>query len=280
VTTPRQALNAALCLAMAGTAVAVAPQVLATLAVACAGAASIEVLRPLHARRRARAALVTDLVHAAGNRLLQLPATFAALTVLGPVAAWTVPGPVRSGLHGLPWWGQTAIVFILSDLANYLGHRAMHGVPLLWRVHAVHHSSEHLDWLATARAHPLDQAFTVTTTALPAIALGVLDAQPWLLTLLFLYYPFVSHANADLRLPGIERVVVTPRFHHWHHAADAHNANFGGFLAVWDHLFGTTHASGGFPDRYGIDDAAIDGKDYLGQVLSPLTRRALPQPAR
>jgi sterol desaturase/sphingolipid hydroxylase (fatty acid hydroxylase superfamily) len=156
----------------------------------------------------------------------------------------------------------------------------MHGVPLLWRVHAVHHSSEHLDWLATARAHPLDQAFTVTTTALPAIALGVLDAQPWLLTLLFLYYPFVSHANADLHLPGIERVVVTPRFHHWHHAADAHSANFGGFLAVWDHLFGTTHAPHGFPERYGIDDAALDAKDYLGHVLSPLTRQALPQPAR
>jgi sterol desaturase/sphingolipid hydroxylase (fatty acid hydroxylase superfamily) len=171
-------------------------------------------------------------------------------------------------------------VFILSDLANYVGHRAMHRVPALWRVHAVHHSSEHLDWLATARAHPLDQAFTVTTTALPAIALGVLDAQPWLLTLLFLYYPFVSHANADLRIPGIERVVVTPRVHHWHHAARPHTANFGGFLAVWDHLFGTADTPRGFPERYGIGDAALDAEDYLGHVLSPLTRQARPQPVQ
>jgi sterol desaturase/sphingolipid hydroxylase (fatty acid hydroxylase superfamily) len=280
MTTPRQALNAALCVAMAGAAVAVAPLVLLTLVVAAAGAAAIEVLRPLHPRRRTRAALATDLVHAAGNRLLQLPATLAALAVLAPVATWLVPGPARTGLHGLPWWAQTAIVFVLSDLANYLGHRAMHRVPALWRLHAVHHSSEQLDWLATARAHPLDQAFTVTTTALPAIALGVLDAQPWLLTLLFLYYPFVSHANADLHLPQIERIVVTPRFHHWHHALDAHPANFGGFLAVWDHLFGTADTSSGFPDRYGINDPALDADDYLGHMLSPLTRRPLPQPAR
>lgn len=279
MTTPRQALNAALCVAMAGGAVIVVPQVLATLAIAAAAAASIEVLRPLHPRRRTRAALATDLVHAAGNRFLQLPATFAALVVLAPLATWLVPGPVRSGLDGLPWWAQTAIVFVLSDLANYFGHRAMHRVPALWRLHAVHHSSEQLDWLATARAHPLDQAFTVTTTALPAIALGVLDAQPWLLTLLFLYYPFVSHANADLHLPEIERVIVTPRFHHWHHALGTRTANFGGFLAVWDHLFGTAHDAGGYPDRYGIRDTALGSDDYLGHVLSPLTRSPGPRPA-
>jgi sterol desaturase/sphingolipid hydroxylase (fatty acid hydroxylase superfamily) len=277
--TPRRALNAAVCVAMAIAAVVVAPLVLVTLAVAGAGAASIEVLRPLHPRRRTRAGVATDLVHAVGNRFLLLPATFAALTVLGPLATWVMPGAVRSGLHGLPWWGQTVIVFIISDLANYLAHRAMHRVPLLWRVHAVHHSSEHLDWLATARSHPLDQAFSVTITALPAIALGVLDAQPWLLTLLFLYYPFLSHANADLRLAGIERLIVTPRFHHWHHAEDANPGNFGGFLAVWDHLFGTAHAPSGFPERYGIGDAALDAEDYLGHVLSPLTRQALPEPA-
>jgi sterol desaturase/sphingolipid hydroxylase (fatty acid hydroxylase superfamily) len=280
MTTPRQVLNVALGVAMAGTAAAVAPAALATLAIAGAAAASIEVLRPLHPRRRSRAALATDLTHAVGNRFLQLPATLAALTVLAPVATWLVPDPARSGLHALPWWGRTVIVLVLSDLANYLGHRAMHRVPALWRLHAVHHSSEQLDWLATARAHPLDQAFTVTTTALPAIALGALEAQPWLLTLLFLYYPFVSHANADLHLPEIERIIVTPRFHHWHHALGTRTGNFGGFLAVWDHLFGTAHAPSGFPERYGIGDTTLDD-DYLGHVLSPLalTRSPGPRPA-
>jgi len=277
---PRRALNAAVCVAMAGAAVTLAWQVLAALAIAGAAAASIEVLRPLHPRRRTGAALVTDLTHAVGNRFLQLPAALAALTMLSPAAIWLVPGPVRSGLHGLPWWAQTVILFVLSDLANYFGHRALHRVPLLWRFHAVHHSSEQLDWLATARAHPLDQAFTVATTALPSIALGVLDTQPWVLTLLFLYYPFVSHANADLHLPEIERIVVTPRFHHWHHAAATPTTNFGGFLAVWDHLFGTADAADGFPDRYGIGDATLGSDDYLGQLLSPLTRRTAPRPGR
>jgi sterol desaturase/sphingolipid hydroxylase (fatty acid hydroxylase superfamily) len=269
MTNLRRAANATLCAALVGAAVVVAPQVLVPLVIAGAAAASVEVLRPLHAYRRTRAALATDLVHAIGNRFLQVPAAVAALTVLGPAATWAVPGTVRSGLHTLPWWVASLIVFVLSDLANYFGHRAVHRVPLLWRFHAVHHSSEQLDWLATARGHPLDQAFTVTTTALPAIALGMLDAQPWLLTLLFLYYPFISHANADLHLPRIERIVVTPRFHHWHHAAGPRTGNFGGFLAVWDHLFGTAHAPAGFPDRYGIDGATLGGEDYLGHLLSP-----------
>jgi sterol desaturase/sphingolipid hydroxylase (fatty acid hydroxylase superfamily) len=271
MTTLRQAANATLGAALIGAAFVVAPEVLVPLAIAGAAAASIEVLRPLHPQRRTRATLATDLVHAVGNRFIQVPVAVAALTVLGPLATWAVPGTIRTGLHTSPWWVATVVVFVLSDLANYFGHRAMHGVPLLWRLHAVHHSSEQLDWLATARAHPLDQAFTVTTTALPAIALGVLDAQPWLLTLLFVYYPFISHANADLHLPRIERVVVTPRFHHWHHAAVARATNFGGFLAVWDHLFGTAHAPAGFPDRYGIDGTALHRANYLGHLLSPTT---------
>jgi sterol desaturase/sphingolipid hydroxylase (fatty acid hydroxylase superfamily) len=253
-------------------AVAVAPQILLALLVAGAAAASIEVLWPLHSTKRDRASRTTDLVHAIGNRFLQVPVAIAALTVVGRLAMWVVPDAVHSTVDGLPWWGQTAIVLVLGDLANYCGHRAMHRVPLLWRLHAVHHSSERLDWLATARAHPLDQAFSVTTSALPAVVLGVVETQPWVLALIFLYYPFVSHANADVHLPWVERVIVTPRFHHWHHAdlGPTQTGNFGGFLAVWDHLFRTAHAPDGFPDRYGIGDPALGAKGYLGQLLSPL----------
>lgn len=246
------------------------------LALAALGAASVEVLWPLHGRQRPARAWATDLVHAVGNRTITLPVSYAALTVLGPMAAWLVPGPVRSGVQALPWWLQVVVVLILGDLAGYGTHRALHRVPLLWRLHAVHHSSEHLDWLATARAHPLDQALSVVITALPGLALAGGGELPWALGLFFLYYPFLSHADAALRLPGLDRVLVTPRFHHWHHAAEPgmHHANFGGFLSVWDHLFGTVHQPAGHPDRYGIGDPVLAGADHLGHLLAPITRRA------
>jgi len=57
-----------------------------------------------------------------------------------------------------------------------------------------------------------------------------------------------------VRVPLVDRVVVSPEFHHWHHAADvaAHNRDYGTILSVWDRLFGTAHEPGGFPGGYGI----------------------------
>jgi sterol desaturase/sphingolipid hydroxylase (fatty acid hydroxylase superfamily) len=134
----------------------------------------------------------------------------------------------------------------------------------------VHHSSEHLDWLATSRVHPLDLTFNITAATLPAAALGYLAAQPWLVAVQFLY-PFLLHANARVRLPAVGCVLVCPEFHHWHHAAATkpHGANFGAFLSVWDRLLGTAHEPGGFPDRYGIGDARLAEGDYLCHLLAP-----------
>jgi sterol desaturase/sphingolipid hydroxylase (fatty acid hydroxylase superfamily) len=268
------ALNAAVSLAAVATAVALAPEPLVGLAVAGTIAALVEVLWPLHDRRRTRAALLTDLTHAVGNRYLVIVLFVLVLALTGPVAAALVPAPVREAVGAWPAPARLAVVFVLTDLANYLGHVALHRVPALWRLHAVHHSSEHLDWLATARVHPLDLALSTAAAALPAYALGLGLDSPWLLTFLFLY-PFVTHANARVRIPVLDRVLVSPEFHHWHHAEDpaAHDRNFGAALAVWDRLFGTTHEPGGFPARYGIGDPALAGADYAGHLASPFRRR-------
>jgi sterol desaturase/sphingolipid hydroxylase (fatty acid hydroxylase superfamily) len=259
--------------------VALAPLSLVGLVVAATSAASLEVVTPLHRWRRPRRALLTDLTHAVGNRYLVLPLTALLLGVLAPVAHGLVPDPVRAALSDLPWWAQLAVVFALTDLANYAAHRAMHRVPVLWRFHAVHHSSEHLDWLATARVHPIDLALNITVASLPTYALGYADQQPWLATFLFLY-PFLAHADARLRLPVLDRVIVSPAFHHWHHADDpaAHDRNFGAILSVWDRLLGTAHEPAGYPERYGIGRPELAGDAYLGHLVSPLRRRGIGVP--
>jgi sterol desaturase/sphingolipid hydroxylase (fatty acid hydroxylase superfamily) len=269
------AANVAVSLAVVALTVRLAAETLVGLVVAAMVAASLEVLHPLHDRRRTRAALLTDLTHAVGNRFLILPAVVLLFRGIGTAITRVVPDAVPAAFGALPWWGQLAVAFPLADLGSYLGHRALHQVPLLWRLHRVHHSSGHLDWLATSRTHPLDLVLNLTAATIPAYALGYVDRQPWLLSALFLY-PFVAHANARLPLPGLDRVLVSPAFHHWHHAAvpEAHDRNFGAILSVWDRLFGTAHEPGGWPARYGVGLPALDTATYGGHLVSPLRRYA------
>jgi sterol desaturase/sphingolipid hydroxylase (fatty acid hydroxylase superfamily) len=148
-------------------------------------------------------------------------------------------------------------------------------VPALWRLHRVHHSSEQLDWLATSRGHALDQAFGLLLMAVPALALAAPTEGGAVITFLYVY-PFVVHANVRIRLGGLERLVVSPWFHHWHHAEDAagHDRNFATLLTLWDHLFGTAARIEGFPDSYGISDSELAGGDFLTHLATPFRRRA------
>lgn len=266
----RTAANVAASAAFAVVGIVTAPELLLGLAVAAAVGISLEVLAPLHEGRRPARAWAVDLTHAFGDRAMIVPLVAVGLAVAGPVVEAAVPAGVRHGVAGLPWLAQLAVVVAATDLANYLAHRALHRVPLLWSFHAVHHSSERLDWLATSRVHPLDLAVNIVAVTLPTAALGKVELAPWLVTFFFVY-PFVTHANARIRLRGVDAVLVTPAFHHWHHADqhEAYDRNFGMFLSVWDRLFGTAVDSREFPTRYGIGSAGLDGADYLGHLVLP-----------
>jgi sterol desaturase/sphingolipid hydroxylase (fatty acid hydroxylase superfamily) len=232
--------------------------------------ASLEVLRPLAGGRRTF--WIKDLTHAIGNRALILPPLLAIVSVLGPVLFRATPAAVHHVL-AKPNPVSLIAVLVVSDLFNYLAHRLLHRVGWLWRFHAVHHSSEHLDWLATSRGHPIDQIVNLTAASLPVIALGGAGYAPALIAFLYLY-PFVLHANARLRCPWLGLVFVTPVFHHWHHAEEevAHDRNFGAILSIWDRMFGTAMNDQCYPAGYGIGDAGLDRQDYVGQLVSPLRR--------
>lgn len=266
----RTAANVVASAAFAVVGIVTAPELLLGLTIAAAVGTSLEVLAPLHEGRRSARAWAVDLTHAVGDRAMIVPLVALGLAVAGPVLETAVPAGVRDGIAGLPWLAQLAVIVMATDLANYLAHRALHRVPLLWSFHAVHHSSERLDWLATSRVHPLDLAVNIVAVTLPTAALGRIELAPWLVTFFFVY-PFVTHANARLRMRGVGAVLVTPAFHHWHHAdeRDAYDRNFGMFLSLWDRLFGTAVDSDEFPTRYGIGSGDLDGADYLGHLTLP-----------
>lgn len=186
-----------------------------------------------------------------------------------PALSWREPG------H----WLGVVLALLALDLVGYGLHRLMHRVPLLWRVHQVHHSDACFDATLSFRFHPLEVALTLAGRQLLAVLAGLPDIVLWLDALLAGLHNVGSHANAHLP-PGVERRcrpwLVTPDLHRLHHSVqlDESNRNYGIVLSLWDRVFGTYQAA--LPDqpaRVGLSyvDAADD--PGLGALLRIPARR-------
>jgi sterol desaturase/sphingolipid hydroxylase (fatty acid hydroxylase superfamily) len=180
----------------------------------------------------------------------------------------------REAISGLPLVVQFFAVLLCADLAEYFIHRAFHAVPVLWRFHAIHHSSLDMDWLAGSRLHILDVVVTRAVVVFPLFALGF-DQRAVAAYLVFVsFHAVFIHANVRFDLGRVEPFIVTPRFHHWHHAREraAIDKNFAVHLPWIDRLFGTAYEPAGrWPEGYGIEGDPVPA-DLLPQTIWPLTR--------
>ena len=170
-----------------------------------------------------------------------------------------------------PVWLQGLEMLVLADFIGYWEHRLFHG-RVLWRIHAVHHSSKQLDWLAAFRVHPLNDIAGGIFRALPLVLLGFTPTVlAGVLPLLTLHAIFL-HANVPWRFGPLRFVISSPAFHRWHHTAEeeGRDKNFAGLLPVWDLLFGTFYMPDRQPERFGVTDQ-VPGS-YLGQLLWPFRR--------
>lgn len=239
-----------------------------------AGAAFLvlERLLPLHPRQKTlRPGWRVDLMHVfLSGAVIRLGVT---LLILGAslMSLSVVPAAVREAVRAQPDWLEFVELLLLSDLFFYAAHRLCHAVPVLWRFHAVHHSSETMDWLATYRVHPVDQIFNSAMIALPAIVLGFSPGALLAYALIYRIHSPLLHSNVGVDFGPLGRIFTSPRFHHWHHAdqAEAYDRNFAGQLSFIDRLFGTHHptAPGALPERYGVGGAVP--ATYTGQLLQP-----------
>ena len=202
-----------------------------------------------------------------------------ALVILTYWLGFLVYPPLQHWIASWPRGVQLLTAVVVQDIGAYWGHRLAHTVPALWRLHAVHHSSEHLDWLAASRVHPLDQTFIRCCGVLPLYFLGFTAATFGGLIAFDAFLAIFIHANLRWRFGWLAWLVATPAFHHWHHANDGPataNKNFSGFLPLVDWVFGTIHLPRReMPRRYGIDEPMT--QNYLGQLVAPF--RAPPSAA-
>ncbi len=224
------------------------------------------VRRQFWQRPGVRADLVHFFVSTGLRRFLTLVAAYILLTLLG----FLVYPPLQALMLAPSWWTQCGIALVIFELGTYWGHRWAHTVPFFWRFHAVHHSSEHMDWLAASRVHPLDQTFIRLCGILPVYLLGFTKAHFAFLVGIEAVLAIFIHANVRFRFGWLEWLVATPVFHHWHHANEGpatNNKNYGGLFPWVDALFGTLILPRRFPAKYGIDEPMASG--YLGQLAHP-----------
>lgn len=181
---------------------------------------------------------------------------------------------VRAWVGALPFAVQFIAIMFLTDLVQYWVHRAFHRVPLLWRFHAVHHSARSMDWMAGARMHFLEILALRGTTVIPMFVLGFSNtAMNSYIFTVYLYSTFV-HANLRWRFSWIEKLLVTPRFHHWHHGIEreAIDVNFAIHFPLLDRLFGTHHLpKEHWPSGYGVGGHPVP-PGYLAQLKYPFQR--------
>jgi sterol desaturase/sphingolipid hydroxylase (fatty acid hydroxylase superfamily) len=181
---------------------------------------------------------------------------------------------VRASVSALPFVVQFAAIMLLTDFVQYWVHRAFHQVPWLWKFHAVHHSARSMDWMAGARMHFLEILALRSTTVIPMYILGFSPAaMNTYVFVVYLYSTFV-HANLSWRFPIIERILVTPRFHHWHHGIEeeAVDVNFSIHFPLYDWLFGTYHLpKDRWPAEYGLPGHPVP-PGYVSQFKYPFQR--------
>jgi sterol desaturase/sphingolipid hydroxylase (fatty acid hydroxylase superfamily) len=184
----------------------------------------------------------------AGNGLIAL--THVGVYAIFPLGATMVAVLVSKSPYGLlngprtPFALRFVVAVILLDLLRYGVHYLFHRIPVLWRIHQVHHSDPDFDLTTGVRNHPAE-VFLIQGAYLAAVAL---IAPPPIAVLVVGFATAMQNlfSHANLNLPRwiegpLRYFLVTPEMHRIHHSDQykEQNTNFGFLFPFWDRLFRT-----------------------------------------
>ena len=180
-------------------------------------------------------------------------------------------------LATLPILLQAVLILLITDFLQYWMHRLFHK-DLLWRFHAVHHSTTNLDWLSAARFHPVNIILYSTMMNALVYTLGF-SVEAFLILQPFnaIYSPLV-HANLTWNYGPFKYVLASPVFHRWHHTGidEGGNKNFAPTFPFIDLMFGTFYMPEGVqPSNFGAHHDTITG-NILQQLVYPFMSEKTP----
>lgn len=175
------------------------------------------------------------------------------IRIVAPTAAAGVA--LLAGQHGwgvlhavdLPAWVEIVLAVVALDFVIYLQHVTFHTVPLLWRVHRVHHADLDFDVTTGTRFHPIEMLLSLAIKAAAILLIGAPVAAVLIFEIVLNLTSMFNHSNIRIPRPvdgALRLIVVTPDMHRVHHSVirDETDSNFGFNLPWWDRLFGTYRA--------------------------------------
>jgi sterol desaturase/sphingolipid hydroxylase (fatty acid hydroxylase superfamily) len=170
-----------------------------------------------------------------------------------------------------PLWLICPEILLLSDFMDYWTHRSFHLGPL-WRVHAIHHSPEQMNWISSSRVHPINDLVTRSCQLLPILILGFPAIAIMAVVPLVSFYVMFLHSNVRWGFGPLRWVLVSPAYHRWHHTTDKEgiDKNFAGIFPIWDLLFGTAYFPRSLPTKYGLVGYRIP-ESFLAHVAFPFS---------
>ncbi|MDQ2695878.1 MAG: sterol desaturase family protein [Pseudomonadota bacterium] len=198
--------------------------------------------RPRHVRlRRWLANLGIVAVDVAALRLL-VPVLAVAMALEAGARGWGLLNVLDT-----PWWLAVVLSLLLFDLAIYVQHVVFHKVPLLWRLHRMHHTDTDIDVTTGVRFHPLEIVLSMFIKLAVVVLLGTPAVAVLLFEVILNATALFNHSNVGLPESAdrwLRWVVVTPDMHRVHHSIhrDETDSNFGFNLPWWDRIFGTYRA--------------------------------------
>jgi sterol desaturase/sphingolipid hydroxylase (fatty acid hydroxylase superfamily) len=205
--------------------------------------AAWELAAPVRARRLPRVARWrANLGLAVLNTLIlraALPVSALALAAFVQASGWGL-----LNRFPLPGWAAVLLGVLLLDLAIYFQHVLFHAVPVLARLHAVHHADPDFDLTTGIRFHPVEMVLSALIKFAAVVALGAPVLAVLIFEVLLNGTAMFNHANVALPAwlePWVRRALVTPDMHRIHHSVieSERNSNYGFCLSLWDRLLGT-----------------------------------------
>lgn len=191
------------------------------------------------------------------------------------VFGWAVSDTFQAWLQSTPIWAQVVILLLCADFVLYWSHRTFHEHPKLWKIHAVHHSVEHMDWMAGSRNHVVQMFVDRCLAIVPLYLLGASKEALDIYVAIAAFQAVYVHSNVNIPVGPLKYIFATPQYHHWHHSSEkpAIDTNYAVHLPLYDMIFGTYHMPGKhWPAEYGTVNPLP--RSFWGQLVYPFKKEA------
>ncbi|MBX2894750.1 MAG: sterol desaturase family protein [Cyclobacteriaceae bacterium] len=157
----------------------------------------------------------------------------------------------------LPFWMQVLLALTIIDFFLFFVHWQSHRYGWLWKLHAIHHSSERLYFLNGEKRHALHQILEGSPGIILCLVIGTPQPVVVVALAILAINMMMQHTNLDYKAGILKKFFCVAELHRWHHRADYKDAqvNYGAWLTVWDHIFKTAY-----------DNPKIYHTDGIGEI--------------